>query len=188
MSHVVLPGGLLATVPAATTASAGGQPSGGFPISGRGFQLSLVVQFTPTAFTTQRGLVLRDGTLTGTGTRPSGQTQTMTAVAARLPLRSVQATCQPPTVTITTAPTTVLVSSTEPSFDDMVFLEGVTLTRPVDPADTGAVAEVCALASMLEVHPASPNPKWASEIAQSLNDLGGSWELVATEPTTPLVI
>lgn len=188
MSRVAHLGGLPASLPAATTASAGAQPSGSFPISGRGFQLTLVGQFTPTAFTTQRGLILRDGTLAGTVTRPGGQTQTMTGLAARLPLRSMQATCQPATVTIVTAPTTVLVLSTEPSFDDMVFLEGVTLTRPVDPADTGAVAEVCALATMLGEHPANPNPKRASEVAQALNDLGGSWELVATEPTTPLAI
>jgi hypothetical protein len=107
MRRVALPGGL----PAVTTANAGAQPSGSFPISGRGFQLTLVGQFTPTAFTTQRGLILRDGTLAGTVTRPSGQTQTMTGLAGRLPLRSVQATCQPATVTIVTAPTTALVSA-----------------------------------------------------------------------------
>jgi hypothetical protein len=183
MRRVALPGGL----PAVTTANAGAQPSGSFPISGRGFQLTLVGQFTPTAFTAQRGPILWDGTLAGTVTRSSGQTQTVTGLAGRLPLRSVQATCQPATVTIVTAPTTVLVFSTEPSFDDLVFLEGVTLTRPVDPADTGAVAEVCALASMLGEH-RQPQPRWASEVAQALNDLGGSWEPVATKPTTPLAI
>ena len=188
MRCVAMLGGLLATVPAATAASAGAQPSGSFPIGGRGFELGLVGQFSPTAFTTQRGLILLDGTLEGTVTRPGEQTQTVTGLAARLPLRTVQATCQPPTVTIVTAPTTALVSGTQPLLDAAVFVEGVTLTRPVDPADTGAVTQVCGLASMPGEHSSSPNPKWASEVAQALNDLGGSWKLVATEPTTPLAI
>ena len=106
-------------------------------------------------------------------------------MAARLPLRSVQATCQPPALTIVTAPTATLVPGAEPSRDDVIILEGVTLTRPVDPADTAAVTQACALASLLEAHPTSPNPSWASEIAKALNDLDGTWELVATQPTTP---
>jgi hypothetical protein len=187
MRRAALLGGLLATLPAATTASASAPPSGSFPISGRGFQLTFAGQFGPTAFTTERGLVLLEGTLAGTVTRPGGQTQTVTSLAAQLPLRSVQATCQPPTLTIVTAPTATLVPGAEPSPDD-VILEGVTLTRPVDPADTAAVTEVCALASLLEAHPTSPNPSWASEIAKALNDLDGTWELVATQPKTPRAI
>jgi hypothetical protein len=188
MRCVALLGGLLATLPAATSAKAGAQPSGSFPISGRGLQLTLGGHFRPTAFTTERGLVLLDGTLAGTVTRPGGETQTVTGLATRLPLRSMQATCQPPTVTIVTAPTTALVSGTQPLLDAAVFLGGVTLTRHVDLADTGAVAQVCALASMLGEHPASPNPKWASEVAQALNDLGGSWELITADSTASLAI
>jgi hypothetical protein len=186
MSRIALLGGLLATLPAATTASASAPPSSSFPISGGGFQLTFVGQFSPTAFTTERGLVLLEGTLAGTVTRDEGRTQTVTGVAARLPLRSVQATCRPPTLTTVTAPTATLVPGAEPSPDDDIILEGVTLTRPVDPADTGAVPQVCTLASMLEAHPTSPNPNWASKVAKALNDLGGSWKLVATQPTAPL--
>jgi hypothetical protein len=69
MRRVALPGGL----PAVTTANAGAQPSGSFPISGRGFQLTLVGQFTPTAFTAQRGPILWDGTLAGTVPAPAGR-------------------------------------------------------------------------------------------------------------------
>jgi hypothetical protein len=188
MRRIALLGGLLATLLLATIPTASAEPSGSFPISGRGFELTFVGQFSPTAFTTERGLVLLDGTLEGTVTRPGGQTQTVTGLAARLPLRSVQATCEPPTVTIVTGPTATLVPSGEPSLDDVIVLKGVTLTRTVDPADSTAVAQVCALASMLEEHPTAPNPRWASEIAQALNDLGGTWELVATQPTTPLAI
>jgi hypothetical protein len=188
MRRAALLGGLLSILLLATTASAGAEPSGSFPISGRGFELTFVGQFSPTAFTTERGLILLDGRLEGTVTRPGGQTQTVTGVAARLPLRSVQATCEPPTVTIVTGPTATLVPSGEPSLDDVIVLEGVTLTRPVDPADSTAVAQVCALAGMLEEHPTAPNPRWASETAQALNDLGGSWELVATTPTTRLAV
>lgn len=188
MRRAALLGGLFATLLVATTAGAGAEPSGSFPIRGRGFEVTFVGQFSPTAFTTERGLVLLDGTLAGTVTRPGGQTQTVTGVAARLPLRSVQATCQPPTVTIVTGPTATVVPSGEPSLDDVIVLEGVTLTRPVDPADSTAVTQVCALAGMLEDHPTAPNPKWASQIAQALNDLGGSWEVVAATPTTPLAI
>jgi hypothetical protein len=179
MRRAALFGGLLATLPAATTASASAPPSGSFPVGGRGFQLTFVGQFSPTAFTSKRGLVLLEGTLAGTLTRPGGHTQTVSGVAARLPLRSVQATCQPPSLTIVTAPIATLVPGGEPSPDD-VILEGVTLTRPVDPVDTGAVTWVCALASMLEGRPTSPDPSWASKVANALNDLGGSWELVAT--------
>jgi hypothetical protein len=186
MSRIALLGGLLATLPAATTARASAPPSGGFPVSGRGFQLTFVGQFSPAAFTTERGLVLVVGTLAGTVTRDEGRTQTVTGVAARLPLRSVQATCQPPTLTTVTAPTATLVPRAEPSPDDDLILEGVYLTRPVDPADTGAVPQVCTLASMLEAHPTSPNPNWASKVAKALNDLGGPWELVVSQPTAPL--
>jgi hypothetical protein len=188
MRRTALLGGLLGTLLLATIPSATAEPSGSFPISGRGFELAFFGQFSPTAFTTVRGLILLDGTLAGTVTRAGGQTQTVTGVAARLPLRSVQATCQPPAVTIVTGSTVTLVPSGEPSLDDAIVLEGVTLTRPVNPADTVAVAQVCALAGMLAEHPTAPNPTWASETAQALNDLGGSWELVATKPTTPLAI
>jgi hypothetical protein len=188
MRRAALLGGLLSILLLATTASAGAEPSGSFPISGRGFELTFVGQFSPTAFTTERGLILLDGKLEGTVTRPGGQTQTVTGVAARLPLRSVQATCQPPAVTIVTGPTVIVVPGGEPSLDDVIVLEGVTLTRPVDPADSTAVAQVCALASMLEQHPTAPNPTWASETAQALNDLGGSWELVATQAAARLAV
>jgi hypothetical protein len=186
MSRIALFGGLLATLPAATTGSTSAPPTGSFPISGHGFQLTFVGQFSPTTFTTERGLNLLEGTLAGTVTRAGEQTQTVTGVAARLPLRSLQATCQPPILAIVTAPTATLVPGAEPSPDD-VILEGVILTRPVDPADTGAVTQVCALASMLEEYPSGRNPSWVSEIAKALNDLGGSWELVAAQPTAPLV-
>jgi hypothetical protein len=105
-----------------------------------------------------RGLVLLEGTVA----RPGGQIQTVTGVAARLPLRSVQATCQPPAVTIVTGPTSSLIPIGEPSLDVVIVLEGVTLTRPVDPADKAAAAQLCALAGMLEEHPNGPNPTWAS--------------------------
>jgi hypothetical protein len=185
MRRGALLGGLLAALPAATTASASAPPSGSFPIGGRGFQLTFVGQFSPTAFTTERGLVLLEGTLAGTLSPPRGADQAVRGMAARLPQRSVQATCQPPNLKIVTAPTATLIPGSEPSPDD-VILEGVTLTRPVDPVDTDAVTQVCALASILEARPTRPDPSWASEIAKALNDLGGSWELVATQPTAPL--
>jgi hypothetical protein len=81
-------------------------------------------------------------------------------------------TCQPPQVSVTTQATSIPV----PGFDNLT-LERVTLLRPVDPADTALVDQVCQAAADLANQPAKRRGKRLAEAADALNALGGTWQL-----------
>jgi hypothetical protein len=94
-------------------------------------------------------------------------------------LDEVVATCQPPQVTITTQTSSIPI----PGFDD-ITLDHLTLLRPVDPADTALVDQVCQAVDDLTTQPGKRKGKRLTEAADALNALGGTWQLAPVEPPT----
>jgi hypothetical protein len=68
-----------------------------------------------------------------------------------------------------------------PGFDD-ITLERLTLLRPVDPADTALVDQVCQAVDDLASQPGKLRGKRLAEAVDALNALGGTWQLEPAQP------
>ena len=170
----------VAAVLLAVMASAGAAPSGVVPITGASTELS----FTGTLTVTGLGVLHKQPSLEGTLNGPlsssnAGVEADLSDLPVQLPLEDVTPTCQPPQVTITTQPTSVPI----PGFGDLT-LESLTLLRPVDPADTALVDQICQAADDLGDQPGKLKGKRLAEAVDALNALSGTWQLAPSQPPT----
>jgi hypothetical protein len=84
---------------------------------------------------------------------------------------TIDPTCEPPQVTISTEVTAVAI----PGFD-AISLERLALLRPVDPADTALAEQICQVANDADQH-GKLKGKRLTDAVDALNALGGTWQL-----------
>jgi hypothetical protein len=77
------------------------------------------------------------------------------------------------------APPVAAVPGLEP-----ITLERLTLVRPIDPADTALVEEVCQVAAEVDQHGKLKGKRLAQAV-DTLNALGGTWQLAPIEAPPP---
>jgi hypothetical protein len=150
--------------------SAGATPGGTVPVAGSGPELSFSGTLTVSGFAVLGRQVALEGTLNGPLTSSGGVTVDLSDLPVQLPLDSLAATCEPPEVAVATAATTVPILGFDP-----ITLDGLGLRRPVDPADTALVEQVCAAAAELQGHGKLKGRRLADAV-DALNALGGTWE------------
>jgi hypothetical protein len=166
----------LATLLATVMSSAGAAPGGAVPIVGGSTELSFTGTFTLTGFAAQDKQLHLEGTLNGPlATSNGGIEADLSDLPAQLPVDTIDSTCQPPQVTIATEATTVAI----PGFDG-ITLEPLTLLRPVDPADTALVEQVCQVANDADHH-GKLKGKRLTEAVDALNAFGGTWQLAPVQ-------
>ena len=168
----------VAAVLLAVMASAGAAPGGTVPITAGSTELSFAGTLTVTGF----GVLQRQPTLEGTLNGPlsssnGGVEADLSDLPVELVLDDITATCQPPQVTVTTQATSVPILG----FGDLT-LESVTLVRPVDPADTTLVDQVCQAAADLADQPGKLKGRRLTDAVDALNALGGTWQLAPGQP------
>ena len=171
----------VAAVLLAVMASAGAAPSGVVPITGASTELSFTGTLTVTGFGVLNKQLSLEGTLNGPlSSSNAGVEADLSDLPVHIVLDGVAPTCQPPQVTITTQVTSVPI----PGFDD-ITLDSLTLLRPVDPADTTLVDQICQAADDLSNQPGKLRGKRLAEAVDALNALGGTWQLAPSQaPTT----
>jgi hypothetical protein len=160
--------------------SAGAAPGGTVPIAGASAELSFTGTFTVTGFATLDKQLSLEGTLNGPLSSSNGGVEAdLSGLPAQLLVDTIDPSCQPPQVTLVTEATPVAL----PGFDT-ITLEGLSLLRPVDPADTALVGQVCQVANDLVQH-GKLKGKRLAEAVDALNALGGTWQLAPVQtPTT----
>ena len=82
----------------------------------------------------------------------------------------MDATCEPPLVSVTTEATAVAVLGF-----DAITLQALALVRPVDPADTALVEQVCEVAGDPSLD-GKLKGKRLEGVVDALNALGGTWQ------------
>jgi hypothetical protein len=168
----------VAAVLLAVMASAGAAPGGVVPIAGGSTELSFTGTLTVTGFGVLHKQPSLEGTLNGPlSSSNAGVEADLSDLPVQLPLDDIAPTCQPPQVTIATQVTPVPV----PGFGDLT-LQSVTLVRPVDPADTTLVDQVCQAADDLANQPGRLKGRRLAEAVDALNALGGTWQLAPSQP------
>jgi hypothetical protein len=150
--------------------SAGAAPGGTVPVGGSGPELSFSGTLTLTGFTAVDKQVALQGILNGPLTSSGGVAVDVSDLPVELPLDSLTATCEPPEVRVVSAATAVPIVGFDP-----VTLDSLALRRPVDPADTALVDQVCAAAGELQDHGKLKGRRLADAV-DALNALGGTWE------------
>jgi hypothetical protein len=162
----------LATLLAVVMSSAGAAPGGTVPITGGGAELSFTGTLTVTGFAAQDKQLTLQGALNGPLASSNGGIEAdLSDLPAQLTVDTVDPACQPPQVTVATEATAVAI----PGFD-AITLERLTLLRPVDPADTALVEQVCQVANGIDQH-GKLKGKRLTDAVDALNALGGTWQL-----------
>jgi hypothetical protein len=162
----------LAALLTAVMSPAGAAPGGTVPVAGGTTELSFTGTFTVTGFAALDRQLQVTGTLNGPLSSSNGGIEAdLSDLPAQLPVDTVDPSCDPPQVTIEVAAATVAV----PGFDAIV-LERLALVRPVDPADTALVEQLCQVAADLDQHGKLKGRRLA-EAVDALNALGGTWQL-----------
>ena len=162
----------LAVLLAVVMSSAGAAPSGTVPIAGGGTELSFAGTFAVTGFAAQDKQLILQGTLNGPLASSNGGIEAdLSDLPAQLQVDTVDPTCEPPQVTVVTSVTTVAI----PGFD-AITLERMALLRPVDPADTALVEQVCQVANDIDQH-GKLKGKRLTDAIDALNALGGTWQV-----------
>ena len=180
MIRIVLVAACLAAGLTLAMTSAGAAPGGTVPVAGSGPELSFTGTLTVTGFTEVDKQLSLEGTLNGPlSSSNAGVEADLSDLPVQLPLEDVTPTCQPPQVTITIQVTSVPI----PGFGDLT-LESLTLLRPVDPADTALVDQICQAADDLGDQPGKLKGKRLTEAVDALNALGGTWQLAPSQPPT----
>ena len=168
----------VAAVLLAVMASAGAAPGGDVPIAGGSAELSFTGTLTVTGFGVADRQPALEGTLNGPLTSSNaGIEADLSDLAVQLVLDDITPACQPPQVTVTTQVTLVPI----PGFGDL-SLDSVTLVRPVDPADTTLVEQVCQAAEDLANQPSKLRGRRLADAVDALNALGGTWQLAPGQP------
>jgi hypothetical protein len=168
----------VAAVLLAVMASAGAAPGGVVPVTAGSTELSFTGTLTVTGFGVLHKQPSLEGALNGPLSSSNGGVEAdLSDLPVQLPLEDITATCQSPQVTITTQATSIPI----PGFAD-IALGSLTLVRPVDPADTALVDQVCQAADDLDNQPGKLKGRRLAEAVDALNALGGTWQLVAGQP------
>jgi hypothetical protein len=166
----------LAALLAMVMSSAGAAPGGTVPITGGGAELSFTGTLTVTGFAAQNRQLTLEGTLNGPLASSNGGIEAdLSDLPAQLQVDTVDPVCQPPQVTVATRATSVAI----PGFD-AITLERLTILRPVDPADTALVEQLCQVANDIDQH-GKLKGKFLNEAVDALNALGGTWQLAPSQ-------
>lgn len=152
--------------------SAGAAPGGTVPIAGASTELSFTGSFTVTGFAAEDKQLGLAGTLKGPLSSANGGIEAdLSDLPVQLEVDTVDPTCDPPQVVIGIQATSVVLLGF-----GTITLEPLNLVRPVDPADTALVEQVCQVASDIDQH-GKLKGKRLTDAVDALNALGGTWQL-----------
>lgn len=154
---------------------AGADPGGTVPIGGSSPEQSFSGTLTVTGFAAADKQLTLEGILNGLISNNGGVAADVSNLPVQLPVEDLTATCESPKLTIVVAATSVPI----PGFDPII-LDSVALVRPIDPTDTSVVEQVCQLGD--DLHSGGKlKGKRLVQAVDTLNALGGTWELVPVE-------
>jgi hypothetical protein len=154
---------------------AGADPGGTVPISGSSPEQSFSGTLTVTGFAAADKQLTLEGILNGPINNNGGVAADVSNLPVQLPVDDLTTTCEPPKLTIVVAATSVPI----PGFDPII-LDSVALIRPIDPTDTSVVEQLCQLGDDLH-NGGKRKRKRLAQAVDTLNALGGTWELVPAE-------
>jgi hypothetical protein len=154
---------------------AGADPGGTVPISGSSPEQSFSGTLTVTGFAAADKQLTLEGILNGPINNNGGVAADVSNLPVQLPVDDLTTTCEPPKLTIVVAATSVPI----PGFDPII-LDSVALIRPIDPTDTSVVEQLCQLGDDLH-NGGKRKGKRLAQAVDTLNALGGTWELVPAE-------